>query len=71
MEKTSIEKLKLEEAMGRLEETAAKMEEAELPLEQLMALYKDGIALARHCEKLLDQADKEMEILERETQDEE
>ncbi len=61
-----IENLKLEEALEKLSAIADAMENAELPLTDLMALYKEGIALSKHCEALLDSAEKEIEILERE-----
>ncbi len=58
--------LKLEEALEQLSATADKMEQGALPLAELMKLYKEGIGLARHCEALLDSAEKEIRILEQE-----
>lgn len=66
-----MEELTLEEAMSRLEKTAVQMEGTELSLEQMMKLYKEGILLARHCERLLDRADKELMILEQEIEEHE
>ena len=71
MDKAKIEELKLEEAMSRLEKTAAQREPTEPSLEEMRKLYKDGIFLARHCEALLDQADKELTILEQEMEENE
>jgi len=41
----------------RLEETVAKLEEGGLPLEQSLALYEEGMLLARRCQELLDAAE--------------
>ncbi len=68
---SEIKDLKLEEAMALLEATAEKMEGGDLPLEDMVRLYKEGMNLAKHCEGLLDQADKELIILEQEMEDHE
>ena len=64
---SEIKDMKLEEAMAQLEATAEKMESGSLPLEEMVRLYREGMNLAKHCESLLDQADKELVILEQET----
>ncbi len=52
-----IEQMSFEEAYNRLAETAAELEKGNLTLEQSLALYEEGVALARHCETLLDKAE--------------
>lgn len=64
-------KIALEEAMKRLEEITESMEKETLPLDQLMALYKEGKSLEETCRSLLDAAEKEIEILSTETAKEE
>jgi exodeoxyribonuclease VII small subunit len=46
-----------EELFRRLEETVAKLEEGGLPLEQSLALYEEGMILAKRCQEMLDGAE--------------
>ncbi|MGD0765656.1 MAG: exodeoxyribonuclease VII small subunit [Dehalococcoidia bacterium] len=46
-----------EELFRRLEETVTKLEEGGLTLEQSLALYEEGMQLARRCQELLDAAE--------------
>jgi exodeoxyribonuclease VII small subunit len=46
-----------EELFRRLEETVAKLEEGGLPLERSLALYEEGMLLARRCQEMLDGAE--------------
>ena len=57
-----------EEAMERLDSITMRMEQENLPLEEMMALYKEGLALQKYCVKVLDTTEKEITILQ---QDEE
>ena len=57
-----------EEAMERLDAITMRMEQEDLPLEEMMALYKEGLALQKYCVKVLDTTEKEITILQ---QDEE
>jgi exodeoxyribonuclease VII small subunit len=41
----------------RLEETVAKLEQGNLTLEESIALYEEGMKLARSCQELLQQAE--------------
>jgi exodeoxyribonuclease VII small subunit len=54
---------KFETALARLEEIVAKMEQGELPLEQSLKLFEEGIKLARICGAKLDEAERKVEIL--------
>ena len=45
--------LKYEEAFAKLEEIVEKMSSASVPLDELIALYEEGMQLAEHCGKLL------------------
>jgi exodeoxyribonuclease VII small subunit len=42
---------------ARLEQTVAKLEEGGLPLDDAIALYEEGMALARQCQEQLDKAE--------------
>lgn len=57
-----------EEAMERLDAITMRMEQENLPLEEMMALYKEGLELQKYCVKVLDTTEKEIMILQ---QDEE
>jgi exodeoxyribonuclease VII small subunit len=57
MAKQDLTKLDFESAYKRLTETAAKLEAGKLSLEESLALYEEGVILARHCEGLLDNAE--------------
>lgn len=61
-----LKELGLEEALARLEKTAESMEKEEHTLEELMALYADGLKLSGHCEALLNKAEMEFQALEQE-----
>ena len=52
-----IKQLSFEQAFQQLEETVQKLETGQLSLEDTLALYERGIALAKHCSVHLDQAD--------------
>jgi exodeoxyribonuclease VII small subunit len=49
--------LSYEEAFSRLEDILAALESADLPLEQSLALYEQGAALAAYCATKLDEAE--------------
>jgi len=46
-----------EELYRRLEETVEKLERGGLPLEQSIALYEEGMQLAKRCQEILDKAE--------------
>ncbi len=46
-----------EKLYARLEEAVAKLEAGGLPLEQAIALYEEGMTLARQCQERLDEAE--------------
>ncbi|MGD0274458.1 MAG: exodeoxyribonuclease VII small subunit [Syntrophales bacterium] len=56
-----------EEALKKLEEIIKKMESGELPLEESLKAFEEGIKLTRFCEKKLDEAQRRVEILTRES----
>lgn len=59
-------KLTFEEAMQRLAKITEMMEDASRPLEEMSALYKEGIGLYRYCRQALDLTEKELLTLSEE-----
>ncbi len=54
-----------EEALNRLEEIVRRLEAGDLPLEDAMRLFEEGMKLSAYCGSKLDEADRRVEILVR------
>lgn len=52
-----MEHLSFEEAFKELDETVRRLEEGDLTLDEAIALFERGQALARHCGEKLDRAE--------------
>ena len=52
-----------EYCLARLEEIVGKLESANLPLDDAMKLFEEGVQLSRDCQKYLEQAEGKVEIL--------
>jgi len=52
-----------EQCLARLEEVVRKLESANLPLDQAMKLFEEGMQLSRDCQSQLEQAEARVEIL--------
>lgn len=52
-----------DQIMARLREVVARLESGELSLEQSLAVYEEGVQLARKGQQLLASAEKRVEIL--------
>jgi exodeoxyribonuclease VII small subunit len=59
----SAEPLSIEQAMERLEALVREMESGQLPLEELIASYEEGVKLASSCQEKLDAAAKKIQII--------
>jgi len=55
--------VKFEEALARLEAIVAELERGELPLEDSMRIFEEGIKLSKVCLKMLEEAERKVEIL--------
>jgi exodeoxyribonuclease VII small subunit len=54
-----------ESALERIEQIAAQMESGDLPLEQLVVVYEEGLRLVRFCSERLDAAEKRLQTITR------
>ena len=54
---------KFEECLQRLEEIVLQLERGDLPLEQALKLFEEGVGLSNSCRKELDEAEGKVEIL--------
>jgi exodeoxyribonuclease VII small subunit len=60
---TESEPPPFEAALKQLEEIVQRLEKGELPLEESLKLYEDGIRLSRICHSKLEEAEGKIEIL--------
>ena len=56
-------KEKFEEALQKLEAIVSKMEEGDLPLEDALKAFEEGVRLAKFCTSKLDEAERKVEKL--------
>jgi exodeoxyribonuclease VII small subunit len=54
-----------ESLLEQLEQRVGQLEKGELPLEQALKLFEEGIELTRSCHERLDQADERIAVLTR------
>jgi exodeoxyribonuclease VII small subunit len=54
---------KFEAALARLEEIVQELEKGDLPLEQSLKFFEEGIKLSRICNKRLEDAERRVDIL--------
>lgn len=57
------EELKFEKALERLEKIVAELEEGNLPLEDALKRYEEGVKLSRVCSEKLSAAEKKIQVL--------
>lgn len=57
-----------ETSLQALEEIVHKLEHGDLPLEDSLGLFEQGIRLARECQERLSQAERRIEVLLRDQQ---
>lgn len=61
--KTKEETRPFEEILGRLEQVVDKLEGGELPLEESLAIFEEGVRLSRAGAQRLDAAERRVEEL--------
>ena len=52
-----------ENALSQLESIVARLENGDLPLEDSLKLFEEGIKLSRFCNQKLNEAQKKVEVL--------
>lgn len=65
----ATKKLTYEQSIERLLEIVSEMENPETPLEKSVKLYKEAVNLTKFCKDRLEEAEKEVKILERDFND--
>lgn len=55
--------VKFEHAMARLETIVSELEKGELSLDDSLKIFEEGIKLSKTCLKMLDDAERKVEIL--------
>ena len=55
--------VKFEEALARLEAIVVELERGQLPLEDSMRIFEEGMKLSKTCLKMLEDAERKVEIL--------
>ena len=54
-----------EEDFNELTELVERLQEGDLPLEETIAIFEQGMRLSFQCERFLDEADRRVELLVR------
>lgn len=57
------QELPFEKSLEKLEGLVKKLESGELSLEDSVKAFEEGVQMASHCSKKLDEAEKKVEIL--------
>ena len=55
--------VKFEQAMARLETIVNELEKGDLPLDDSLRIFEEGIRLSKTCLKMLEEAERKVEIL--------
>ncbi|HEX7058215.1 MAG TPA: exodeoxyribonuclease VII small subunit [Bacilli bacterium] len=59
----STEQISFEEALQRLEQLVGKLEDGNIPLEEAIELFQEGMRLSAFCTEKLDHFERKIEIL--------
>ena len=59
--------IKFEDALARLETIVTELEKGDLPLNDSLKIFEEGIKLSKTCLKILDDSERKVEILVQET----
>ena len=55
--------LKFEDCLARLEQIVTALESGNLPLEESLKVFEEGVGLARQCGRYLEDAERRIEVL--------
>ena len=59
-----MQEMSFEQAMERLEKITAELSQEGITLEESLALYEEGVALARTCNRYLEDTERKIKILQ-------
>jgi exodeoxyribonuclease VII small subunit len=60
---SDISKLNFEQAMSQLREIVEKVETGQIGLEEAISQYENGCKLVQHCKRILENAERKIEVL--------
>jgi exodeoxyribonuclease VII small subunit len=63
MKKTEAQGKNFEASLAALERVVRELERGDLPLEESLKLFEQGVKLSRECQERLNQAERRVEIL--------
>jgi exodeoxyribonuclease VII small subunit len=61
-----ISKLSFEQAIKKLTDIVSKIEDGQISLEQSLSQYEQGMELIKHCQSILQKAEKKIEQISQE-----
>jgi len=56
-------KQRFEESLKKLEKIVSRLEKGDIPLDESLKLFEEGVRLSRFCNEKLDEAERRVEIL--------
>lgn len=68
MKKSESQSRSFEASLTALEKVVRELERGDLPLEESLKLFEQGVKLSRECQERLNQAERRVELLLRDTQ---
>lgn len=68
MKKTEVKARTFEAQLAALEKVVRELERGDLPLEESLKLFEEGVRLSRECQERLSQAERRIEILLRDSE---
>ena len=68
MKKTEAQGKNFEVSLAALEKVVRELERGDLPLEESLKLFEQGVKLSRECQERLNQAERRVEVLLRDTE---
>ncbi|HUQ31084.1 MAG TPA: exodeoxyribonuclease VII small subunit [Pyrinomonadaceae bacterium] len=66
--RTEVRGATFETQLAALEKVVRELERGDLPLEESLKLFEDGVRLSRECQERLNQAERRIEVLLRDTE---
>jgi exodeoxyribonuclease VII small subunit len=68
MKKTQTDSKSFEASLAALEKIVRELERGDLPLEESLRLFENGVKLSRECQERLTQAERRIEVLLRDAE---